>query len=378
MVYRVNGKNMLSLDLNKQYQRIKEKVDKRLQKVIDEGQFILGPEVDELEKQLTSFVGVKHCVSVGNGTDALMMALMALNVQHGDEVITTAFTFAAPAEAICLIGAIPVFVDIDPSTYTMDPDGIELAITDKTKAILVVSLFGQCADFDRINRLAGEKGIPVIEDAAQSFGATYQGRYSCNLSNIACTSFFPSKPLACYGDGGACFTDDPVLAARLRQIRAHGQTDRYQHVSLGMNSRLDTLQAAVLLEKLTIFPEEIVWRNELALAYGASLNDEIKAPVVRFDNTCVFAQYTVEVAKRDELKNFLKTRQIPAVIHYPKPLYQQLAFRDRCKIVGSMQHTEYAVSCVLSLPIHSYMEKQEIRCIVDAINEFYFPVCANF
>jgi UDP-2-acetamido-2-deoxy-ribo-hexuluronate aminotransferase len=368
---------MLFLDLNKQYQKLKEKIDKRLQKVIDEGQFILGPEVEELERQLALFTGANYCITVGNGTDALMMALMALDIQRGDEVITTAFTFAATAEAICLLGAVPVFVDIDPSTYILDYKNVAVAISEKTKAIVVVSLFGQCADFDKINQLASEKKIPVIEDAAQSFGATYKGRNSCNLSSIACTSFFPSKPLACYGDGGACFTDDYVFAEKIKQIRAHGQTARYQHDVLGINSRLDTLQAAVLLEKLAVFPEEIVWRNEIAKYYAKLLSSEIKAPAIHPDNTCVFAQYTIEIAQRDDFKNYLQAHKIPTAVHYPKPLYQQRAFQNRCRIVGSMQHTEYAVCHVLSLPIHAYMEKQEVRFIADAANEFYAVTCAR-
>ena len=366
---------MLFLDLNKQYQKIKQRLDKRLQQVLDDGQFILGPEVDELEKQLALFAGAEHCITVGNGTDALQIALMACNIQRGDEVITTPFTFVATAEAIRLLGAVPVFVDIDPNTYLIDPAKIADAITTKTKAILPVSLYGQCADFSAINAIAAEKNIPVIEDAAQSFGATYQGRRSCGLSDLACTSFFPSKPLACYGDGGACFTNDAEMAKKMRQVRAHGQTERYHHALLGMNSRLDTLQAAILLEKLMIFPEEIKLRNEVANYYTELLGSKLKTPTLHANNTSVYAQYTVAVDRRDELKKHLQQQGIPSTVHYPTPLYRQPAFQDHCRIVGSMQHTEHAVNHVLSLPMHPYLEKEEICQISSAIEKFNAAIC---
>lgn len=368
---------MLYLDLNKQYQRIKQKIDKRLQQVIADAKFILGPEVFELEAQLALYTGAKYCLTVGNGTDALQMALMALNIQRGDEVITSAFTFAATAEAICLLGAIPVFVDIDANTYAIDPYKIAAAITENTKAILAVSLFGQCADFDKINSVNTRK-IPVIEDAAQSFGATYKGRYSCNLSTVACTSFFPSKPLGCYGDGGACFTNDDELAEKLKKIRVHGQTERYHHSVLGINSRLDTLQAAILLEKLAIFPQEIIWRNELASYYGALLaSEEIKIPMVNSNNTSVYAQYTIETEQRDGLRHYLAGHGVPTAIHYPNPLYQQPAFKDRCKIVGDIQHTETAARRVLSLPMHAYLEKQEIASVAERIQQYFTVTCSS-
>lgn len=366
---------MLFLNLQKQYQLLKEKIDKRIQKVLDEGQFILGSEVVELEEKLATFVGVKHCITVGNGTDALTMALMALDIKQGDEVITTAFTFAATAEAICLLGAIPVFVDIEPNTYLIDPHKIASAITEKTKAILPVSLFGQCVDFDTINQLAAEKKIPVIEDAAQSFGATYKGRYSCNLSDVACTSFFPSKPLACYGDGGACFTNDDEVANTLKQLRAHGQSGRYHHVLLGVNSRLDTLQAGVLLEKLAIFPEEINKRNNIANHYSDYLSSEIKKPFIHPYNTSVYAQYTVETSQRETVRNYLRSQTIPTAIHYPKPLYQQPAFYKRCRVEGDMKNTLYAVDHVLSLPMHAYLEEQEVQLIAKAIKRSYAALC---
>ncbi len=368
---------MLFLDLSKQYQKIKEKIDQRLQNVINGGQFILGPEVIELEKQLALFVGVKHCITVGNGTDALTIALMGLGVKQGDEVITTPFSFAATTEAICLLGAVSVFVDIEPDTYLIDPSKISAAITKKTKAILPVSLFGQCADFDKINDIASMKNISVIEDAAQSFGATYLGRRSCSLSTLACTSFFPSKPLGCYGDGGACFTNDDEIAAKLKQIRVHGQTGRYQHTLLGVNSRLDTLQAAVLLEKLAIFPEEIAWRNKIANCYETLLGKKIKIPTIHPNNTSVYAQYTIETTQREELKKYLQIQGIPTAVHYTQPLYRQPAFQKHCRIVGSMKNTEHAVKHVLSLPMYAYLDKKEVCLVADAIKEFSGITCIS-
>ncbi|MDQ8040029.1 MAG: DegT/DnrJ/EryC1/StrS family aminotransferase, partial [Rickettsiella sp.] len=307
----------------------------------------------------------------GNATDALTMALMVLGIKSGDEVITSPFSFAATTEAICLLNAVPVFVDIDPNTYLIDANKISAAITRKTKAILPVSLFGQCADFDKINELANEKKIPVIEDAAQSFGATYKGRRSCSLSTLACTSFFPSKPLGCYGDGGACFTNDDIIAARLKKIRVHGQAMRYQHDLLGFNSRLDTLQAAILLEKLAIFPEEIAWRNSIARHYAKKLGSEIKVPFIHANNTSVYAQYTIETSQREELKAYLHMQGIPTAVHYPMPLYRQPAFQPYCHISDNLPHTEYATKHVLSLPMHAYLEKEEVDFITNTMKEYY-------
>ena len=241
------------IDLQSQYQTIKPKIDGRINNVLDHGQYILGPEVEELEKELSKFVGVKHCISASSGTDTLLMSLMALDIGYGDEVITSPFTFISTVEVIALLGAKPVFVDINPRTYNLDHHLIEEKISSKTKAIMPVSLYGQCPDFDKINAIANKHNLPVIEDAAQSFGAKYKGKRSCSLSTIGSTSFFPSKPLGCYGDGGALFTDDDEIAKSLREIRAHGQDRRYHHPRVGINGRLDTLQAAILLEKLSIF-----------------------------------------------------------------------------------------------------------------------------
>src|SRR5215472_5650107 len=284
------------VDLKSQYAMLKAAIDDRIHAVLEHAQFIMGPEVAELERRLAARTGSRYCIGCASGTDALLIALMALDVGPGDEVVTTPFTFKATEETIALLGARPVFVDIDPRTCNLDPkrlsnDGV---ITSRTKAIVPVSLFGQCADFDAINAVASARGIPVIEDAAQSFGAAYKGRPSCNLSTIGCTSFFPSKPLGCYGDGGACFTNDQTLAAKMRQIRVHGQDRRYHHPLVGVNGRLDTIQAAVLLAKLEVFDAEIAARIRIGSFYSEMLDDVVMAPHVEAHNTCVYAQYTIQ------------------------------------------------------------------------------------
>jgi UDP-2-acetamido-2-deoxy-ribo-hexuluronate aminotransferase len=285
------GREIPFIDLKTQQERIKEELDKRMAAVFAHGQYIMGPEVFELEEKLAAHCGAKHCISVANGTDALLVAMMALGITAGDEVITTPFTFVATAEMIALLGAKPVFVDIDPRTYNIDPNLIEAEITPRTKAIIPVSLYGQCADMDAINAIAARHGLPVIEDAAQSFGATYKGRKSCNLSTIACTSFFPSKPLGCYGDGGACFTSDDNFAHLMRIIRTHGQEKRYHHALIGINGRLDTLQAAVLLAKLGIFDEELRLRQAVATRYTNLLKGHLGTPYVE-PQTSVFTLST--------------------------------------------------------------------------------------
>ncbi|HCT6425674.1 TPA: DegT/DnrJ/EryC1/StrS family aminotransferase, partial [Citrobacter freundii] len=264
---------MQFIDLVVQQNRIKEKLDSAIKKVLEHGQYILGPEVAELENKLAEFTGAKHCISVANGTDALQIAQMAFGIGPGDEVITPGFTYIATAETVALLGAKPVYVDVCPKTYNLDPEKLEAAITPRTKAIIPVSLYGQCADYDAINAIADKYGIPVIEDAAQSFGASYKNKRSCNLTTVSCTSFFPSKPLGCYGDGGAIFTNDDELAKVIRQIARHGQDRRYHHIRIGVNSRLDTLQAAILLPKLEIFEDEMQLRNKVAKRYSELLND---------------------------------------------------------------------------------------------------------
>jgi UDP-2-acetamido-2-deoxy-ribo-hexuluronate aminotransferase len=316
---------------------------------------------------LAAHTGAAHCVSCSSGTDALLIALMALGIGPGDEVITTPFTFVATVEAIALVGATPVFVDIDPRTYDLDPALVAAAITPRTRAILAVSLYGQCAEMDAINAIAEGPGIAVIEDAAQSFGATYKGRQSCNLSTIGCTSFFPSKPLGAYGDGGACFTNDEALATRMRQIRVHGQDRRYHHPLVGINGRLDSLQAAVLLAKLERFDEEVRLRGELGAAYTEHLRDVVQTPYIEPHNTSVFAQYTIEVAHRDLVQQRLQAEGIPTAVHYPVPLHLQPAFARPEYGPGSFPLSEAAAARVISLPMHPYLSQADQAQVVAAV-----------
>ncbi|KIY41309.1 aminotransferase DegT [Pseudomonas sp. 10-1B] len=348
------------IDLKSQQARIKDKIDAGIQRVLSHGQYILGPEVAELEERLAAFVGAKYCITCANGTDALQIAQMALGIGPGDEVITPGFTYIATAETVALLGAKPVYVDIDPRTYNLDPKLLEAAITPRTKAIIPVSLYGQCADFDAINAIAAKHGIPVIEDAAQSFGASYKGKRSCNLSTISCTSFFPSKPLGCYGDGGAIFTNDDELAVVLRQIARHGQDRRYHHIRVGVNSRLDTLQAAILLPKLEIFEEEISLRQQVAKWYDGALAvvGIETTPYIAEHNISAYAQYTVRVQDRDAVQAKLKAAGIPTAVHYPIPLNKQPAVADAAVFlpVGDEVATQ-----VMSLPMHPYLADASIR-----------------
>lgn len=351
------------IDLKKQQFRIKDKLDAAIQRVLLHGKYILGPEVSALEDKLAKLVGAKHCITCANGTDALQIALMALNIGPGDEVITPGFSYIATAEAAAVLGAKPVYVDINPRTYNLDPTLLEAKITSRTKAIIPVSLYGQCADFDAINSIAKKYDIPVIEDAAQSFGATYKNKKSCNLSTIACTSFFPSKPLGCYGDGGAMFTNDDDLAVVLRQIARHGQDRRYHHVRVGVNSRIDTLQAAILLQKLEIFEEEVQLRQSVAHRYDTMLNEAgiVSTPFVAEGSISVYAQYTIRVDNRTELQNILQKAQIPSVVHYPIPLNKQPAVADPEAVlnIGDKVAEE-----VLSLPMHPYLDESDQQFIV--------------
>ena len=325
---------MKFVDLNEQYLLIKGAIDKNMQTVLNHGQFITGPEVMELERRLAEWIGVRHCVTVSNGTMALLIALMALGIGPGDEVITSSFSFFATAETIILLGAEPVFVDINPFTYNIDSSKIEAAITNRTKAIVPVSLFGQCADFTTINSIAEHYRLFVIEDGAQSFGATHQGKQSCGLTTIGCTSFFPSKPLGCYGDGGACFTDDDTLAEAMRLIRNHGQKNHYHHVCIGLNARLNTLQAAVLLAKLELFPDEMKRRQMVADWYSDILQGYFVIPHVAPENVSVFAQYTIRVEEREIIRVALTEAGIPTAVHYPKPLHEQHAIQDYFEVCG--------------------------------------------
>jgi len=355
------------IDLKTQQQRILPDLERRMKAVLDHGQYIMGPEIGELEEKLAKYVGVRHCLAVSSGTDALLVALMALGIRSGDEVITSPFTFIATGEMIALIGATPVFVDIDPKTYNIDPGKIEAAITPRTKAIMPVSLYGQCADLDAINAIAEKYAIPVIEDACQSFGAIYKGRRSCSLSTIGCTSFFPSKPLGCYGDGGACFTDSEELANKMRQIRVHGQDRRYHHPNLGVNGRIDTLQAAILLAKLEVFDEELSERARIGARYTELLQDHVATPHLASWATSVYAQYTVQVEKRGEVQQKLSELGVPTAVHYPIPLHMQPVFSHLRQPLGSFPCAELAGQQVMSLPMHPYMAEAVQDRIVSAL-----------
>lgn len=353
------------IDLKAQQARIKHQIDAGIARVLEHGQYILGPEVAELEEKLTVYTGAKYCITVANGTDALQIAQMALGIGPGDEVITPGFTYIATAETVALLGAKPVYVDINPRTYNLDPTLLEAAITSRTRAIVPVSLYGQCADMDAINAIAARHGIPVIEDAAQSFGASYKNRKSCNLSTIACTSFFPSKPLGCYGDGGAIFTNDGELARVMRQIARHGQDRRYHHIRVGVNSRLDTLQAAILLPKLAILDEETTQRQKVAECYNQllSLAGVKTTPHIETYNQSAWAQYTIQVSARDEVQEKFKAAGVPTAVHYPLPLNKQPAVLD--------EHAELPVGdsvaqSVISLPMHPYLLDSQLHQIVEA------------
>ena len=355
------------IDLEQQQNRIKKQIDTNIAKVLAHGRYIMGPEVSELEEQMADYVGVKYCIGVSSGTDALLIAMMALGIGPGDEVITTPFTFIATSEMIKLLGAKPVFVDIDPQTYNIDPEKISSAITDNTKLILPVSLYGQCADMDAINTIAKQHNLPVLEDGAQSFGATYKGRKSCNLSTVGCTSFFPSKPLGCYGDGGAIFTNDDVLAKVMREIRVHGQDKRYSHPRLGINGRLDTIQAAVLLAKFEIFPDEVIQRDRVGRQYTASINamqSTIVAPQIRSNCTTVYAQYSIMVNNREQLIAKLNKMNIPTAVHYPVPLHLQPPFYNNQL---NLPVVEDVATKIVSLPMHPYLSTEDIEKVSRAL-----------
>lgn len=355
------------IDLATQQGKIKLDLDRRITDVLAHGKFILGPEVKELEERLADYVGVKHCIACANGTDALLIALMGLGIGRGDEVITTAFTYVATGEVIARLGATPIFVDIDERTYNLDPAKIESAITSKTKAIMPVSLYGQCADFDAINAVAEKHHLPVIEDGAQSFGATYKGRRSCGLSTIGCTSFFPTKPLGCYGDGGAIFTDDDELAKAMDMIHKHGQDRRYHHVRMGLNSRLDTLQAAVLLAKLEIFDEEVKLRGKIGAKYSKLLENVpgVIMPHIEPHNTLVYAQYTVRVQNREAVQAKLKESGIPTAVHYPIPLNQQPMFDYLQQGDGSVPIAEKVAKEVMSLPMSAWVKDEDMKYVLN-------------
>ena len=357
------------IDLKAQYAALKTTIDARIQRVLDHGQYIMGPEVQELETALAAYAGTRHCITVASGTEALLIALMTLDLQPGDEVITTPFTFAATAETIVLLGGVPVFVDIEPDSCNLDVALIETAITPRTKAIMPVSLYGQVCDMEAINAIAARHGnIPVIEDAAQSFGATYKGRRSCGLSTWGATSFFPSKPLGCYGDGGALFTDDDALAQAAREIRVHGQSQRYTHTRVGVGGRMDTLQCAVVLGKLERFDWEIERRLAIGERYQQLIGElPLQRLAVREDRDCVWAQFTVQVDEREAVVQALKQAGIPTAIHYPKPLHRQPAYEQRCRIATPLTHAEAAARRVMSLPMSADLTEAQQDEVVAAL-----------
>jgi UDP-2-acetamido-2-deoxy-ribo-hexuluronate aminotransferase len=357
------------IDLKSQYQALKASVDARIHKVLDHGQYIMGPEVKELEERLEAYTGARHSITVASGTEALLISLMALGIKPDDEIITTPFTFIATAEVIVLLGAVPVFVDIEPDTCNINASLIEAAITPKTKAIMPVSLYGQPADMDEINAVATRHGnIPVIEDAAQSFGAEYKGRKSCNLSTIGCTSFFPSKPLGCYGDGGAIFTNDDTLAKAMREIRVHGQERRYVHTRVGVGGRMDTIQCAIVLAKLERFDWEIEQRLKIGARYNELLSGKVQAVTQYHDRTSVFAQYTVFIDDRERLQEVLKQAGIPTAVHYPVPLNEQPAYQHLC-CPDCTPISQQRARQVMSLPMSPDLQEGEQDFIVNAVCE---------
>lgn len=361
--------NIAFVDLRAQYQELKSAIDQRIQRVLDHGQFILGPEVKELERRLAEFTGTTQCVTCASGTDALLIALMALGVKPGDEVITPAFTFIATAEVIVLLGATPVFVDVEEQTCNLDARKLRAAFTSRTRAVIPVSLYGQPADMDEINAIARDFGVPVVEDAAQSFGASYRGRRSGNLSSIGCTSFFPSKPLGCYGDGGAIFTDDEGLARAMSEIRVHGQAGRYHHTRIGIAGRMDTLQCAILLPKLDVFEREIAARQEVARRYTRLLAphaDRIAVIAVKADRSSVYAQFTVRIKNRTDAQKALHGEGIPTAVHYPTPIHRQPAYAAWSD-GADCPAAERLAGEVLSLPMHAYLDEATQSRIVAAL-----------
>jgi UDP-2-acetamido-2-deoxy-ribo-hexuluronate aminotransferase len=351
-------------NLQLQYQKYKADIDANIQAVLNKSNYIMGEEVHELERALEEFTGAKHAITCSSGTDALLLAMMAMDIQPGDEIITTPFTFIATAESIALMKAKPVFVDIEPDTFNIDANLIEAAITDKTKAIMPVSLYGQPAELDTIQAIADKHNLKVIIDGAQSFGSTYNGKTDSNLGDISTTSFFPAKPLGCYGDGGAVFTNNDEYAKTIKMMRVHGQSKRYHHKYIGMGGRLDTIQAAVLLAKLPYYPQELADRQQVAQRYTGILSDSLQAPVVKLNRSSSWAQYTVRVSNRDVLQAKLKDNGIPTTVHYPIPLHLQRCFQYLNYKQGDFPISEQASEEVMSLPINTFITDIEQKYIV--------------
>ena len=362
------------IDLHAQRARLGDRIDAAIARVVEHGRFILGPEVAELEAQLASFCGVRHAIGCASGTDALLMALLALETRPGDAVIVPSFTFTATAEVVALVGATPVFTDVRGDTATVDADSVRAAVRVamtaglRPTAVITVDLFGQPADYDALEPVCAEHGLHLVVDAAQSFGATWRGRRSGSIGDIACTSFFPAKPLGCYGDGGAVFTDDADLAAILRSLRVHGQGEhKYDNVRVGINGRLDTIQAAVLLEKLTVFEDELVARERIAQRYSQLLDSVVAVPTIRDEATSAWAEYTVQVERRDTVREQLASRGVPSAVYYPRPLHQQPAYAEYPRADGGLMVSERLSERVLSLPMHPYLDDATQDRVVDAL-----------
>tara|TARA_B100000513_G_scaffold195708_1_gene127071 strand:+ start:2024 stop:3109 length:1086 start_codon:yes stop_codon:yes gene_type:complete len=356
------------IDLQSQYLSYKEEIDSAIHDVLDSSQYIMGPPVKELEFNLAKYTGVKHAIACSSGTDALLIALLCIGIKPGDEIITTPFTFISSSEVISQLGAIPVFVDIEEDTYNINANKIEAKITNRTKAIIPVSLYGQTADMDLINEIANRNSLIVIEDAAQSFGATYKGKKSCNLSTLGCTSFFPSKPLGCYGDGGALFTSDDELASKARLFLAHGSKKRYVHEVIGLNGRIDTIQAAIIDVKLKYFADEVQKRKIIGNRYIELLKGKrIKLPVIRENRTSVYAQFTLQSERREELIQHLNDNDVPTAIHYPTPLHLQECYQSLNYNIGDFPISEKAAKEVFSLPMSPFLTEEQQNYIVDLL-----------
>lgn len=359
------------IDLKRQYTKYKSEIDAEITAVLEGTQFIMGKQVEDLERALADYVGVRYGIGVSSGTDALLLGLMAYGVKEGDEVICPPFTFIATAEVISLLGAKPVFVDIDARTYNIDHSLIEEKITERTRGIIPVSLYGQAADMDAINSIAKRYGLFVMEDGCQSFGATYKGRRSCGLSDIGTTSFFPSKPLGCYGDGGMVFTDHEDIAGKIQSLRVHGQERRYQHRYIGINGRLDTLQAAVLIAKFRHLEEEIKLREIKGTYYTDGLKDVVITPFIDKGNASVYAQYSIRTDRRNDLSKYLNDNGIPTAIHYPVPLHLQDAFAYLGRREGNFPVSEKVSREILSLPISPFITQDEQDYVIEKIREFF-------
>ncbi len=358
------------IDLQRQYKKYKISIDRELHDVLDTSTYVLSSKVGKLEKKLTEFVGTKYAISCASGTDALILALRTLKIKPKDEIITTPFTFVATAEAIALLGAKPVFIDTKEDTFNIDPEKIESKINKRTKGIIAVDLFGQCADYDTINKIARKHKLFVAEDAAQSFGATYKKRRAGSLADIGCTSFFPAKPLGCYGDGGMIFTNSSKIAKELFSLRVHGQgKNKYDNILVGTNSRLDSMQAAVLLAKFSYFNQELKLRQKVAQRYNAALSNIVKTPIILGHNKSVFAQYCIRVNNRSKLISRLKKANIPTGIYYPKPLHLQIAFKYLNYKKGDFPISEMMAQDILALPMHPYLTKKEQDYIISCIKK---------